>query len=70
MLFKLAFLRFKVEVVFFDFFKHSVDALSVEFEVIFSHNEDVVHVNNKPSFGYFFSEYCIHHCLEGCWGVC
>ena len=38
--------------------------------VILSGDEYVIHIDNQPSFGYFWGEDCIHHCLKGCWGIC
>src|SRR5258707_8726953 len=32
-------------------------------------NSQVVRVDGEPSLGYLFTEYSVHHHLEGCWGV-
>ena len=56
--------------MFLKLLKHSWDAFLMELKVIFGSNEDVIHVDYQPSFCNFLSEDCIHHGLEGCWGVC
>jgi hypothetical protein len=43
--------------------------LMCDFIFLRSYN-NVVHVNLQPSLCNFFSEDIVHHCLEGCWGVC
>jgi hypothetical protein len=32
-------------------------------------DQDVVHIDREPIFSQFFNEDCIHHGLEGGWGV-
>jgi hypothetical protein len=46
-----------------------VDPLPVGFWVIQGVDQDVVHVDCEPVFPEFFNEDCVHHCLEGGWGV-
>ena len=41
----------------------------MELWVISSGNEYITHVDNQPSFSYFWGEDCIHHCLECCWRI-
>src|SRR5712671_6305926 len=38
-------------------------------ETIVSHDQHVIHINDELSFSEFFFKYCVHHHLEGGWGV-
>jgi hypothetical protein len=46
-----------------------VDSFSVGFWVVRGVDQNVVHVDCEPVFPEFFDKDCIHHCLEGGWGV-
>jgi hypothetical protein len=46
-----------------------VDSRSVVWEVRSGVYEDVVHIDRQPVLSEFFSKQCVHHGLEGGWGV-
>src|SRR6267142_2370816 len=47
------------------------EVLFVRFVREFCHvYRHIVHVDCEPLFSDFWGESGVHHCLEGCWGVC
>ena len=67
--FKLALLRFEVEIIFGQDAKYVVDNTSMEFYVVWRVNEDIVHVNGDVAFVDQFAKDEVHHGLERGGGV-
>jgi hypothetical protein len=63
-----AFLGFKEEGFFADDFKDTVGSFLVFFKG-FQEYEDIVHVDNHPSFSNFLLEGLVHVGFKGSWGV-
>jgi hypothetical protein len=47
-----------------------VHLLLVHSLIFFKGHDKIIHVDFQPSLCDLFLEDVIHHCLEGCWGVC
>ena len=62
--FKLALLRFEVEIIFGQDAKYVIDNPSVEVYVIWCMDEDVIHVNGDVAFVDQFAKDEVHHGLE------
>ena len=68
-MFEDTFLQLQVKVIDEEFVKDSMNAFSVELQVVMCCDEHIIHVDDKPSFSEFFFKDGIHHHLECCWGV-
>ncbi|KIJ10552.1 hypothetical protein PAXINDRAFT_85878, partial [Paxillus involutus ATCC 200175] len=58
-----AFLQFQIEVMFFESFQHLECSCTMESRIR-GVNQEVIHIDDEPSFSLVILEYVIHQCLE------